>query len=246
VLGAFIACGSGSAAAQTDEIQVYTGEINAPGGLSLTWHNNFTPIGRKQPDFPGGIVPQGSLNGVPEWAYGITDWMEAGLYLPVYSVTGDGKFLLDSAKLRLQIAAPHAAERRFFYAVNLEFSYNALHWEQTHFSGEIRWIVGCRFGPVGLIVNPIIDYNSDGWSSLDFAPAVRLEFNASSVWAVALEHYMDFGELRHLAGLQGEQHSLFAVFDWNGKPVGIEAGIGHGFTAASDALVLKLMLTQVF
>ena len=38
-----------AAYAQTDEIQVYTGEINKPGELSITLHNNFTPIGPKQP-----------------------------------------------------------------------------------------------------------------------------------------------------------------------------------------------------
>jgi hypothetical protein len=32
--------------AQTDEIQVYTGEINKPGELSIMLHNNFTPIGQ--------------------------------------------------------------------------------------------------------------------------------------------------------------------------------------------------------
>ncbi len=33
------------ASAQTDEIQVYDGEIAAPGIFNLTWHNNFTPMG---------------------------------------------------------------------------------------------------------------------------------------------------------------------------------------------------------
>ncbi|HEX4194967.1 MAG TPA: hypothetical protein VHY80_17795, partial [Stellaceae bacterium] len=71
------------ASAQTDEIQVYNGEINEVGQASLTLHNNYTPIGRKQAEFRGGIVPQGSYNGVAEWAYGVTDWFEAGLYLPL-------------------------------------------------------------------------------------------------------------------------------------------------------------------
>ncbi len=64
--------------AQTDEIQVYDAEITAPGRLNLTWHNNFTPSGRAQAAFPGGIVPEHAVNGVPEFAYGVTDWFEAG------------------------------------------------------------------------------------------------------------------------------------------------------------------------
>jgi hypothetical protein len=56
--------------AQTDEIQVYDATISEPGQFSVEFHNNFTPIGRTQPDFPGGTVPNHRLNGVPEWAYG--------------------------------------------------------------------------------------------------------------------------------------------------------------------------------
>jgi hypothetical protein len=80
-----------TAHAQTDEIQVYDAEINNPGQFSLQLHNNYTPIGRKEPDFPGGIVPNHTLNGVPEWAYGVVDWLELGAYMPVYSWTGSGQ-----------------------------------------------------------------------------------------------------------------------------------------------------------
>lgn len=64
------------------------------GQFSVELHNNFTAIGHHEPDFPGGIVPNHTMNGVPEWAYGVTDWFEAGLYLPVYSLTGEGHLLL--------------------------------------------------------------------------------------------------------------------------------------------------------
>ena len=59
------------ACAQTDEIQVYTGEINKPGEFSITLHDNYTLAGRIQPDYPGAIVPDHSLNGTPEFAYGV-------------------------------------------------------------------------------------------------------------------------------------------------------------------------------
>lgn len=59
--------------AQTDEIQVYTGEVQTPGKFNLTVHANYTPDGRTVVGFPGGVVPQRSLNGAFEWAYGVTD-----------------------------------------------------------------------------------------------------------------------------------------------------------------------------
>jgi hypothetical protein len=55
--------------AQTDEIQVYDAEIEELGKFNVMVHNNFTPIGRKIADFPGGIIPNHSptterLNGL--------------------------------------------------------------------------------------------------------------------------------------------------------------------------------------
>jgi hypothetical protein len=75
---------AGLAFAQTDEIQVYDGELASPGQFTLTLHNNFTPSGRHEPDFPGGVTADQSLNGVPEWAYGVTSWFEAGAYLSAH------------------------------------------------------------------------------------------------------------------------------------------------------------------
>src|SRR6185437_17005540 len=78
--------------AQTDEIQVYDGEIAPPGIFNLMIHNNFTPKGRTVPDYPGAIIANHSYQVTAEWAYGVTPWMEQGLYLPVSSPysTNDG------------------------------------------------------------------------------------------------------------------------------------------------------------
>ncbi|MDP8986471.1 MAG: hypothetical protein M3N97_15810 [Pseudomonadota bacterium] len=59
--------------AQTDEIQVYNGEIAAPSVFNLTLHDNYTIDGSTHAGIPGGIVPNHSLDGVAEWAYGVTD-----------------------------------------------------------------------------------------------------------------------------------------------------------------------------
>ncbi len=242
-----IVCAFGSIAyAQTDEIQVYDAEINKPGEFNLVWHNNYTPNGRTEPEFPGGIVPNRTLNGVPEWAYGVTDWLEVGLYLPLYSVTDGGRFKLDGAKIRALLVVPHAKDRRFFYGVNFEYSYNAPHWERKRASGEIRPIVGMHIGWVDVIINPILDTSFNGIRQLDFAPALRVAYNFNQTWTTALEHYSDFGSVSHFEPTNNQQQTLFAVIDYNGNPNSIEFGLGHGFTSASDKLVLKLMVTHGF
>src|SRR6266849_4269184 len=89
-----------SAFGQTDEIQVYDASHADPGVFNLTWHNNFTPAGLKTPAFPGANVADRSFNGVTEWAYGVTPWFEAGLYLPLYSVDKNRGATIDGFKLR--------------------------------------------------------------------------------------------------------------------------------------------------
>jgi hypothetical protein len=239
-----IAFASSSAIAQTDEIQVYNAEIAAPGVLNLTLHDNYTPNGRTTPAFPGGIVPRDTLNGVPEWAYGVTDWFEAGLYLPLYSVASNLGPVLNGFKLRALFVAPDAADRSFFYGLNFEFSYNAQHWDPNRYSSEIRPIVGWHLGAVDLIFNPILDNSYQGLSRLDFAPATRLAYNFSRQWAVAAEEYDDFGPVRGFFSADQQSHQLFAVADWNGAPISVEGGVGFGLTPATDRLVLKLILSK--
>src|SRR5277367_5686624 len=100
------------ALAQTDEIQVYDAAIAEPGIFNLTWHNNFIAEGANAPAFSGGLIPDKSFNGVTEWAYGVTDWFEAGPYLPLYSISQDRGATINGGKLRALFVRSHAADHR--------------------------------------------------------------------------------------------------------------------------------------
>jgi hypothetical protein len=232
------------ALAQTDEIQVYDGHLAEPGVFNLMLHTNFTPDGVKTPTFPGAEVADKSLNQVPEWAYGVARWFEVGLYLPLYSrdkYTGWG---INGAKIRLLFAVPHAEDRRFFYGSNFEFSYNAKRWDARRFTSEIRPIIGWHLKPVDIIVNPILDTSYSGIKNVEFAPATRVAYNFSRVWATAVEEYDNFGPLRRFNPAGQQAHQLYGVVDHTGKAWELEAGIGFGLTRSSDRVVLKLMLSR--
>jgi hypothetical protein len=233
-----------SAFAQTDEIQVYDAEIAETGVLNLMVHNNYTPDGLTQPRFPGGLVPNHTLNGVPEWAYGVTNWFEQGLYLPLYSESSNLGPVLNGFKVRELFVVPHAAEQIFFYGINFEFSYNSQHWEPDRSTSEIRPIIGWHLGQFDFIINPILDNSWKGFNRLDFAPSVRLAYNVSKTWAVAAELYSDYGELRHFLPADQQSQQLFGVVDYKSELVNIEAGIGFGLTSASDRVVVKLMVSR--
>ncbi len=238
-----LAC-PGMASAATDEIQVYTGDIAAPGVFNLTWHNNFTPDGLKTPDFPAGLADNRTLSGVTEWAYGVAPWFEAGLYLPLYAVSSNRGAQLNGFKLRALFVNPDNPTSDFYYGVNFEFSYNARHWDQERFTGEIRPIIGYHFGPVSLTFNPIIDNSYRGFSRLDFAPATRLDYALTPDWTVALEEYDDFGELRRFLPADRQSHQLFAVVDHNIGTFAVEGGAGFGLTPATDNLTVKLIVSS--
>lgn len=232
--------------AQTDEIQVYDAEIAERGVYNLMIHSNFTPIGRTAPDFPGAIIANNSLNGTAEWAYGVTDWFEQGLYMPVYSLyTVNRGSTLNGFKIRELFVRPHAADHKYFYGINFEFSVNSLYWEPRRITSEIRPIIGTHLGRWDLIYNPIVDTDyTGGLGNLQFNPAGRVAYNLNKNWAVAAEEYSGFGFLNDILPAHDQFQEVWAVFDHKSNIVDIEAGVGMGVTAGSDRVTLKLMVSR--
>jgi hypothetical protein len=230
--------------AQSDEIQVYDGGLAPVGVFNLTVHNNYTPDGIKGQAFPGANSSNHSLNGVPEWAYGVTEWFEAGLYLPLYSHDPKLGFVLDGFKLRALFAVPHADDRKFFYGANFEFSFNTDHWDPKSHSSEVRPIIGWHLKPVDIIINPIFDTEYDGLKNLEFVPSTRVAYNVNDKTQLAVEEYDDFGPIHKFLPSGEQTHQIFAVIDHSTKFLDIEAGVGLGMTDASDKFQLKLILSK--
>ena len=241
--GLLLVAGAGAAQAVTDEIQVYTGEIMPEGGLGLTWHNNYAINGIKTPDYPGGLVDNHTYSSVVEWAYGVTPWFEAGLYLPLYSVSSQQGVTFNGFKLRALFVQPDNADKKFYYGVNFEFSWNQRQWDSQVNTGEIRPILGWHLDDRwSLTFNPIIDNSyKGGIAGLEFVPSTRLDYKLNDSWTVAAEEYDDFGQLRGFVPAREQFHQLWATFDYTGMPISVETGIGFGLTPASDDLAVKLM-----
>jgi hypothetical protein len=235
-----------AAFAQTDEIQVYDAEIEERGVFNVMVHNNFTPSGRTTAAFPGGIIPNHSDNGAVEWAYGVADWFEQGLYLPVYTTYSEGRGgTLNGFKIRELFVRPHAHDHMFFYGVNFEFSVNYLYWEPRRITSEVRPIVGLHLHPFDIIFNPIVDTDyRGGFGGLEFVPSTRIAYNFNDKWAAAFEEYSDDGPLRHFLPLNEQFHEVWAVMDHSNRFLNIETGVGFGITSGADRLTLKLMLSR--
>src|SRR5579863_4805419 len=165
-----ITCPARAADQVHDEIQVYNAEIAAVGQWTYEQHLNYAAIGQTQPAFPGGFTSNRSLQGTPEFAYGITNWWEGGFYLP-FAVTSAGEPLSDGAKIRSLFVVPDAAKRSFFYGVNFELGYELPPFSSAPWNLEIRPIIGVRNSEWEFIVNPIVDVGFGSAGEADFAPA---------------------------------------------------------------------------
>ena len=228
-----------------DEIQVYNAEIAEVGQWTYQQHFNYAAVGQTQPEVPGGFSSNHGLQGTPEFAYGITDWWEAGFYLP-FAVTGSGQLLSDGAKLRSLFVVPDAAKRSFFYGVNFELGYEMPRFASNPWGLEIRPIVGVRNAQWEFIVNPIVDLSFGAGGEADFAPALRLARNLGNDWYVGLEYYGDFGKIGDFLPLQQQSQQLFAVTDFKAGVVDVELGVGYGFTPGSDRVVAKAIIGYAF
>jgi hypothetical protein len=227
-----------------DEIQVYNANIAAPGQFTIQQHLNYIGQGLKDPPFPGGLVSNGSFNGTPEFAYGVTDWWEVGLYLP-FAIQNQ-QFLSDSFKLRTLFVSPHAEQRSLFYGINFELSNSTPKFSQTRFGLEIRPIIGVRNADYEFIVNPIVDIGFGKYGEADFAPAARFARKLDPDLFVGLEYYADFGEIGQFGKLSDQQHTLFAVTDFKLGVFSVNFGLGYGLTPASDRFVVKTIVGYAF
>jgi len=242
--GAVFSAAAAQPAKATDEIQVYNAGIAAPGQFTIQQHLNYVPLGVKEPPFPGGLISHNSINGTPEFAYGVTDWWEVGLYLPF--AIKDQQFLSDAFKLRTLFVLPNAEQRNFFYGVNFEFSNTMPKFSQSRFGLEIRPIIGVRNADWEFIVNPIVDVSFGKYGEADFTPAARVARKLAPDTFVGLEYYADFGEIGNFSKLADQQHTLFAVTDFKAGVFDVDFGVGYGLTPGSDRWVVKTIVGYAF
>ena len=228
-----------------DEIQVYNAEIADVGQWTIEQHLNYAWRGQTQPDFPGAFTSNRSLQGTPEFAFGLTRWWEAGFYLP-FAVSSAGQALSDGFKIRSLFVVPDAAQRNFFYGVNFELGYETSAFAQTPWGLEIRPIVGVRNAQWEFIVNPIVDFSFGAGGEADFAPAVRLARNLGEDRYIGLEYYADFGQIGNFLPLPQTSQQIFAVADFKLAQFDVELGVGWGLTPGSDGLVTKAIIGYAF
>ncbi len=227
-----------------DEIQVYNAEIAEVGQWTIQQHLNYAFKAPSDQPFPGGFPPNHALNGTPEFAYGVTPWLELGWYIPF--AVADNQFLSNGAKFRTLFVVPHAGDRNFFYGINFEYDYGTPPFGQSLFNIEMRPIIGWRNKEWEFIINPIVDFATGRYGEADFVPAVRLARKLGEDFYIGAEYYADYGKISNFLPLQQQQQLLFAVTDFKAGVFDIDLGLGFGLTSGSDQLIGKIIIGYAF
>jgi hypothetical protein len=237
-------------AALSDEIQVYTDDINAPGEVGLEIHLNITPSGRRTPDYPGEAVPQHGLRITPEFSYGLSRTLEAGLYLPG-NRDASGNFSLAGAKLRLKWLPIRGDDDAggWFAGANLELSRLEQRFSESRYSAELRLMTGYRGEQWLLALNPVFGWDlSDGLrrGTPDFALGFKASRKVTEAIAVGAEYFSELGTTARILPLAEQGNTLYAAVDVDMKKWSLNLGVGRGLTGTADKYTVKAILGFAF
>ena len=232
--------------AMIDEIQVYTDAINKPGEFGLELHFNATPKGRSAPDFPREITPEHGLRFTPEFSYGLTRELEAGLYVP-YARDSGGTTHFAGPKVRLKWLPlqPNEEGHGWFMGANFEYAWVAPEFEQSRHTIELRPIIGHRSEDWLLVANPVLGWVLDGPDhdgKPDFSPSVKVARNVASGLALGVEYYAELGKVNDILPHRQQSHTLYFALDYDRKPWTFNVGVGRGLNGATDRWTLKTIV----
>lgn len=237
-----------SHAALQDEIQVYDDAINAKGEASLELHVNSTPRGIQAPSYPGEVMSNNGVRVTPEFAYGLGNNLEAGLYISY--VNYDSKFQYAATKLRMKWL-PYQEEHGdyLFAGVNLELANVQPQFDQSRYSSETRFIVGKHFDKWLVSFNPIIGMPLSQpyvHQAPYFSTATRISREVYEDLALGVEYYSSFNQINQPINYQNTEQMGFLMMYYDGKPIAFQAGVGKGFSNSTDSLTLKAIFSIPF
>jgi hypothetical protein len=236
-----------SALAAPDEIQVYTEEMDDPGEFGLELHVNYVLKGARSAGHAGEMPANHLLQTTPEFSYGITKSLEAGLYLP-FALAPDGNSYQNGLRFRLKFIAPRDETSRYFWGLNSEVGYSTRRVSENAWGMELRPIIGYRDEQWLISFNPILNMSLSNNVSRqpNFEPALKFARKVAENLHAGLEYYGEYGPLRHVLSANERAHYLYGVVDVETHGYDINLGLGRGFEHASDKWVAKTILAFPF
>ncbi len=239
------------AGAQIDpwEFEVYPYATEQRGVIELETLNSVVANGHSRGGggtSAGTFASQGMYRNSFELTYGLTDRIEAAVYLNLAQVGGHG-FWYAGSKYRLR--------GRLFDEETLPVDlgwYAELEWHKTpqfddaDLELELRPIIEKDFGRLSLVANPVFEKSLLGAGhnqGFEFGYRSAGYYRWLRYLSPGVEFYGGAGLIDDLDPISAQQHYIFPVV-WGELPYSIEYSVGPGFglTRGSDHVIVKFNL----
>jgi hypothetical protein len=233
-----------------DEIQVYDGEINAPGEFGLEIHANTTLKGQDFPSFPNQRYSQSSVRLTPEFSYGLTKSLELGFYLPTIYTPEYG---YESAGYKPRIKwLPIQNSDSQPWALGLNFEYSVLNtgMEYPRKGAEVRGIIAWKNDQWSLALNPVIDSGrSDGQNSdweYNYHARIIRAANLGPITGYGIEYYQGQSAVNNIDP-NSTPKQIYAIVELQTSGTflsgtNIHMGLGYGWNSG-DQLTFKMIIS---
>ncbi|HXS97418.1 MAG TPA: transporter [Candidatus Limnocylindrales bacterium] len=230
------------------EVQVYGSELVAPKATMVELHSNFTASGQRQ--LIDGVLPTNHAeHETLEITHGWNEWFETGFY-QFTSIQPDGSWEWVGTHIRPRVAIPERYHLPVGISVSTEIGYQRPIFSGDTWTWEIRPIVDKKMGRWYWSVNPTIDKSFHGpeqHRGYEFAPNVKVSYDVTKKAAFGLEYYGEYGPVVGWDPVREEQQQFIPAVDLDfGKNWEFNFGVGVGVTAATDHLLVKMILGYRF
>jgi hypothetical protein len=237
--------------AQVDpwEFEVYPYVTTPKGMAEFETDNAVITAGHTQGGLGtarGTIASQGMWYNAYEFNYGLTDRLEAALYLNLAKPTSGGlRWAGNNVRLRGRILDQDALPVNLGWYAELEW-HKAPQFDDAVRELEVRPIIEKDFGPIAVMLNPKFEKVLAGAGhnqGIEFGYAAAIRYRWKRRFSPSLEFYGGTGLINQPDPIRDQQHYIVPAV-WGQLPGGIEYnfGVGYGLTRGSDRVIAKLNL----
>jgi hypothetical protein len=230
------------------EIQVYGSETVPPGRTMFENHTNFTFSGTKK-DENGVAASEHAIHETFEITQGITDWFETGFYIFTAASSRDGwQWVGDH--IRPRVRAPESWHWPVGVSLSTEVGYQRRRFSEDTWNWEIRPIIDKKLDKWYLCFNPALDRSFHGPNvsqGVVFSPNFKVGYDLTKRVNVGLEYYGSLGPLRGFDPFTEQSQQIMPAIDLDlGPNWEFNMGVGVGVTAATDHLLVKMIIGRRF
>ena len=234
---------AGAARAADEEIQVYLDDMSKQGHYGLDMHVNYVSDNTAPLDYVGQQPSVYRTRITPEFAYGATDNLELGLYLPLTTIQAN-RFSALGEKVRIKYIGTKPDAEGVFWGANFEIGRVDKPLDINPWNAELKGILGWRKGRWTVGLNTNIDWAvagpDRGPATVQFA--TRVTYKVDEKLTFGVESYDGAGDFNHFGKFAGAGHAIYGITDASIGKWDVEFGVGRGYSGENDAWTLKMIV----